>query len=249
MPAASPARQRGANRGALPPHLPRIEMIVDIESDTCPCCSGKLHPIGEDVAEHLDRAGPIPCARLHRPKYACRSCEDVVSGPGPLIEGGIPTEATVAHLLVSKYADHLPLYRQAQIYARQRVVLDRSTLADWVGRAAFLLRPVHERMLAALKSSPQLFADETTAACARSRPGPDEGGPALGSCPRNRPGGGADPPGVVCVYAPHRKAERPIAQLAGFRGILQVEATAATRCWPNAARFAWPYLTLCRQSS
>lgn len=89
----------------------------------------------------------------------------MVQAPAParLIEGGLPADATVAQVLVSKYADHLPLYRQAQILARQGVALDRSTLADWVGRAAFLLRPVHERLLAVLKTSPKLFADETTA--------------------------------------------------------------------------------------
>lgn len=103
---------------------------------------------------------------VRRPKYACRACEEaVVQAPAParLIEGGLPTEATVAQVLVAKYADHLPLYRQAQIYARQGIELDRSTLADWVGRAAFLLRPIHERLLMALKASPKLFADETTA--------------------------------------------------------------------------------------
>jgi transposase len=84
---------------------------------------------------------------VRRPKYACRACTDVgVQAPAParLIEGGLPTEATVAQVLVSKFVDHLPLYRQVQIYARQGIALDRSTLADWVGRAAFLLRPVHE---------------------------------------------------------------------------------------------------------
>ena len=103
---------------------------------------------------------------IRRPKYACRACEDgVVQAPAParLIEGGLPTNGTVAQVLVSKFADHLPLYRQAQIYARQGLTLDRSTLADWVGRAAFHLRPVHERLLAKLKASPKLFADETTA--------------------------------------------------------------------------------------
>src|SRR5438067_6960452 len=98
-----------------------------------------------------------------RPKYACRSCEDgVIQAPAParLIEGGLPTEATVAHVLVSKYADHLPLYRQAQIYARAGIALDRAILADWVGRAAWLLRPVHGRLLLKLKESTKLFADE-----------------------------------------------------------------------------------------
>ena len=101
-----------------------------------------------------------------RPKYACRACEEgVAQAPAParLIEGGLPTEATVAHVLVSKYADHLPLYRQAQIYARQGIDLDRSTLADWVGRAAWHLRPVHERLLEHIRASTKIFADETTA--------------------------------------------------------------------------------------
>src|SRR6185437_11032338 len=128
---------------------------------------GELPRIGEDRSERLDMVpAQFRVLVTRRPKYACRTCEDgVVQAPAParLIEGGLPTEATVAQVLVSKYADHLPLYRQAQIYARQSIELDRSTLADWVGQAAFLLRPVHERLLMALKASPKLFADETTA--------------------------------------------------------------------------------------
>ena len=166
---AKPAvtRKRQINRGALPPHLPREEIVIDVEDKTCPCCGGLKHRIGEDVSERLD---VIP-ARLkvivtRRPKYACRACAgEVAQAPAPerLIENGIPTEALVAHVLVAKYADHTPLYRQAQIYARQGITLDRSTLADWVGRAAFALRPVHARLLEQLKQSTKLFADETTA--------------------------------------------------------------------------------------
>ena len=168
-PAETVARttKRRANRGALPAHLPRIETVIDVESTVCPCCSGPLHRIGEDVSERLDVVpAQVRVLVVRRPKYACRACQDgVVQAPAParLIEGGLPTDATVAQVLVSKYADHLPLYRQAQIYARQGVSLDRSTLADWVGRAAFLLRPVHERLLDTLKASSKLFADETTA--------------------------------------------------------------------------------------
>lgn len=128
------ARRRRRNRGALPTHLPRIETNVDIEYKTCPCCKGLLHQIGEDVSEPLDIV-PAQFRALvtRRPKHACRACEgEVVQAPVPaqLIESGPPTEATVAHVLVSKYADHLPLYRQAQIYGRQGTNLDRSTLAD-----------------------------------------------------------------------------------------------------------------------
>jgi hypothetical protein len=165
-----------------------------------------------------------------------------------LIEGGIPTEATVAQVLVSKYADHLPLYRQAQIYARQGVNLDRSTLADWVGRAAFLLRPVHERLLASLKSSVKLFADETTAPVLDPGRGRTKTGQLFAYARDDRPWGGADPPGVAYVYAPDRKAERPIAHLAGFVGILQVDGYGGYRvlaeknaitlafCWAHVRR-------------
>ena len=160
------AAKRRANRGALPAHLPRIETTIDLDDKTCLCCQGALHRIGEDRSERLD----IVPAQFRvlvtiRPKYACRTCEDGVvqaSAPARLVEGGLPTEATIAQVLVSKYADHLPLYRQAQIYARQSVNLDRSTLADWVGHAAWHLRPLHQRLLDKLKERPKLFADETT---------------------------------------------------------------------------------------
>ena len=221
------AARRRANRGALPAHLPRVEMLVDIESTICPGCSGALHRIGEDVAERLDIVpAQFRVLVVRRPKYACRACEDmVVQAPAParLIEGGLPTEATVAQVLVSKYADHLPLYRQAQIYARQGVNLDRSTLADWVGHAAFLLRPVYQRLLDRLRASPKLFADETTAPVLDPGRGRTKTGQLFAYARDDRPWGGPDPPVVAYVYAPDRKAARPIAHLAGFRGVLQVD--------------------------
>ena len=130
--AATPGARarRKINRGALPAHLPRIETVVDVADQTCPCCSTKMHKIGEDVAERLDVVpAQFRVLVVRRPKYACRSCTGtMVQAPAPprLIEGGLPTEALVAHVIVAKYADHLPLYRQAQIYARQRIDLDRS---------------------------------------------------------------------------------------------------------------------------
>ena len=169
---------------------------------------------------------------VRRPKYACRACENVVvqsPAPARLIEGGLPTEATVAHVLVSKYADHLPLYRQAQIYERQGLRLDRSTLADWVGRAAFHLRPVHERILAHLKSSTKLFADETTAPVLDPGRGRTKTGQLWAYARDDRPWGGTDPPAVAYVYAPDRKASQPIAHLSGFKGVLQVDGYAGYR--------------------
>lgn len=138
-PGTPAAKPRNRNRGALPGHLPRIEETIEPEERAC-ACGAERHVIGEDVTERLD----IVPARFRvivtrRPKYACRSCEDgIVQAPAPawLIPGGLPTEALVAHVLVSKYADHCPLYRQAQIYTRQGIDLDRSTLAAWVGQGS-----------------------------------------------------------------------------------------------------------------
>lgn len=246
------ATKRRANRGALPAHLPRVEMVIDIEDHACPCCRNGLHRIGEDVSERLDIVpAQLRVIVVRRPKYACRACEDVVvqaSAPARLIEGGLPTEATVAQVLVSKYADHLPLYRQAQIYARQGINLDRSTLADWVGRAAWHLRPLHERLLARLKTSPKLFADETTAPVLDPGRGRTKTGQLWAYARDDRPWDGTDPPGVAYVYAPDRKAERPIAHLAGFAGILQVDGYGGYRvladksgatlafCWAHVRR-------------
>jgi transposase len=256
--AAEPKRRakavihRRANRGKLPDHLPRIETILDIENKACPCCASALHVIGEDRAERLDviRAR-FQVLVVRRPRYGCRACEGVVlqaPAPARLIEGGMPTEATVAHVVVAKYADHLPLYRQAQIYARQGVRLDRSTLADWTGRAAFLLRPIHEHLLQTLKASPKLFADETTAPVLDPGRGRTKTGQLWAYARDDRPWGGTDPPAVVYVYAPDRRAARPMAHLADFNGVLQVDgyggyrtvaAKGAVRlafCWAHVRR-------------
>lgn len=246
------ARRRRRNRGALPAHLPRIEAIVDIDDKACPCCKGLLHRIGEDVSERLDIVpAQFRVLVTRRPKYACRACEEgVVQAPAPmrLIEGGLPTEATIAHVLVSKYADHLPLYRQAQIYARQGINLDRSTLADWVGRAAWHLRPVHARLLEHIRASTKIFADETTAPVLDPGRGRTKTGQLWAYARDDRPFGGADPPLAVYVYAQNRKSEQPLAHLSGFTGVVQVDGYAGYRalarknsvslafCWAHVRR-------------
>jgi transposase len=246
------AAQRRRNRGSLAAHLPRIETVIDVADRACPCCRGTLHKIGEDISERLDIIpAQFRVLVMRRPKYGCRACEDVVvqmPAPARLIEGGLPTEATVAQVLVSKYADHLPLYRQSQIYARQGIALDRSTLADWVGRAAFHLRPIHEHLLFRLKASPKLFADETTAPVLDPGRGRTKTGQLWAYARDDRPWGGSDPPGVAYVYAPDRKAERPLSHLDGFTGILQVDGYAGYRvlaernavqlafCWSHVRR-------------
>ena len=224
--ARRPAKPRSTNRGSLPKHLPRIEEIIELESLVCRC-GGCLHCIGEDVSERLD---VIPAQFrvivTRRPKYACRSCTDgVVQAPAParLIPGGMPTEAAVAHVLVSKYADHLPLYRQAQIYSRQGVALDRSTLADWVGRAAFELRPVYDALMADLKRSSKLFMDETRAPVLDPGARKTKTGYFWALARDDRPWSGTAPPGVAFTYAPGRGGLHAERILQGFGGILQVD--------------------------
>jgi transposase len=228
---AAVTRKRNINRGALPLHLPHEEIVIDVADKTCACCGRLKHRIGEDVSERLDVIpAQLKVIVTRRPKFACDGCIGRVSqAPAPerLIENGIPTEAMVAHVLVAKYADHLPLYRQAQIYARQGITLDRSTLADWVGRAAFALRPVHARLLEHLKQSTKLFADETSAPVLDPGRGQTKKGQLWAYARDERPWQGTAPPGVAYVYAPDRKHVRPAEHLAGFRGTLQVDGYGA----------------------
>jgi transposase len=253
--AASPQsksdRQRKTNRGSLPAHLERIEQVVDIENKACPCCGGALHQIGEDVAERLDVV-PTTFRVLvtRRPRYGCRSCESaVVQAPAParIVEGGIPTEALIAQVLVVKYADHLPLYRQAQIYARQGIQLDRSTLADWVGRAAWYLRPLRDHVLERLRRSERLFADETTAPVLDPGRGRTKTGQLWAYARDDRPWDGKDPPMVAYVYAADRKGERAEAHLGDFAGILQMDgyggyAALAKRRQQIQLAFCWSHV-------
>lgn len=247
-------RPRKGNRGSLPAQLERIEQIeqiVDVDNKACPCCGGGLHQIGEDVAERLDVV-PITFRVLvtRRPRYGCRACESaVVQAPAParIVEGGIPTEALIAQVLVAKYADHLPLYRQAQIYARQGIQLDRSTLADWVGRASWYLRPLRDHILGQLRRSERLFADETTAPVLDPGRGRTKTGQLWAYARDDRPWGGIDPPMIAYVYAADRKSERAEAHLGDFTGILQVDgyggyAALAKRQQQITLAFCWAHV-------
>jgi transposase len=204
---ARTARRR-ARRDALPAHLPRVEVTLAPQDTACPCCRAAMTPIGEDVSERLD---VIPAQFrvivTRRPKLACRACPGTVmqtAAPARLIEGGLPTEALVAHILVSRYADHLPLYRQAQMMARQGVALDRSTLAFWVGYAATEVAPVVARLREILLASSRLFADETVVPVLDPGRGRTKQGYFWAIARDDRPWGGTDPPAVAYTYAPGR---------------------------------------------
>ncbi len=187
------------------------------------------------------RPGPVPGPSRKAAEVCLPGLRDMVQAPASarLIEGGLPTEATVAQVLVAKYADHLPLYRQAQIYARQGLDLDRSTLADWVGRAAFLLRPVHERLLARLKQSPKLFADETTAPVLDPGRGRTKTGQLWAYARDDRPWGGTDPPAVAYVYAPDRKANGRSFTSRALPAYSRSTAMPAIESWPSTVTLNW----------
>lgn len=249
-----PARQR--NLGRLPEHLERIEEIVEPDSTDCACGCGAMVCIGEDRSERLD----VVPARFRvivtvRPKYACRTCErGVVQAPAParLIEGALPTEALLAQVLVDKFCDHLPLYRQAQGFARAGIAIDRSTLADWVGKAAFHLRPLADRLSEHLTTSSHLFMDETTLPVLDPGRGKTKTGYLWTLTRDGRGFSGAGPPGVVYVYAPGRGGQHAENILEGFTGTLLVDGyggynrlTRKTRpggviqlahCWAHARR-------------
>ncbi|WP_273727817.1 IS66 family transposase [Brucella gallinifaecis] len=202
------AKPRVINRGSLPKHLPRIEEVIE-----------RLDVVPAQFRVIVTR----------RPQYACRACTDgVVQAPAParLIQAGLPTEATVAHVLVSKYADHLPLYRQTQIMSRQGIDLDRSTLADWVGRAAYELRPVFDALIADLKRSTKLFMDETRAPVLDPGSRKTKTGYFWALARDDRPWGGGAPPSVAFTYAPGRGGHHAGRILQGFSGILQVDGYA-----------------------
>jgi transposase len=248
---AAGTRKRRASRDEKLDHLPHEEVVIEPESKTCPCCGGELHAIGEDVSKRLDKVpAKVRVIVTRRPKYACRTCEktgaDEVAGiiqapaPARLVEGGLPTEAFVADVVVSKYADHLPLYRQSQILARQGVSIERSTLAQWVGAASAELQPLHGHLLGQLKASPKLFCDETRCPVLDPGRGKTKTGYLWAIARDDRPWGSSDPPAVVYAYAPGRGGVHAVKLLDGFTGVLQVDGYAGYNALADPARSGGP---------
>src|SRR3954470_5721461 len=215
------SEKRRAGRGPLPERLPRVEIVVEPEDTACPCCGGAMHVIGEDRSQRLDVVpAQYQVIVTRRPKYACRTCQAaVVQAPAParLIEGGLPTERLVAHVVVAKYADHCPLYRQAQILARQGITIDRSVLAFWTGYAAAEIKPVWRLMREELLRSTKLFVDETTAPVLDPGRGRTKTGYLWALARDDRPWQGGAPPAVVYNYAPGRGGDHAAALAGGLQ--------------------------------
>jgi transposase len=247
------ADKRRADRGALPAHLPRVHVTIEPEDKNCSCCRSPMHVIGEESSQRLD---VIPAQYrvivTHRPKYACRACEQaVVQAPAPerLIKGGLPTEAMVAAVLVAKYAWHSPLYRQAQMLASQGIDIKRSVLAFWVGYAAAELLPLYLRLRELILTSAKIAVDETIAPVLDPGRGHVKKGYFWAIARDDRPWGGPDPPAIAFTYAPGRGAVHALKLLDRYRGVVQCDGYAAYKSIAAAApdeaitlAFCWAHL-------
>lgn len=220
--------RRNGGRRPLPARLPRRD-VVRAEAGACPVCGGVLRQVGEDVTESLDYVpGRFEVIRHVRPAFSCRTCESMVQAPMPAqpIVRGQPGAGLLAHVLVSKYCDHLPLYRQSGIYARDGVRLERATLADWVGKIAGLLRPLVDAVERHVLAAERLHADDTPVPVLAPGAGKTRTGRLWAYLRDERPHGGREPPAVFYRYSPDRKGEHPRAHLASFRGFLQADGYA-----------------------
>jgi transposase len=218
-------------RRPLPASLPReVKLHPPVAPDSpCPQCGGTLRALDEDVSEVLEYVPEhFKVIRHVRPKLSCASCEKIVQAPAPSrpIERGIAGPGLLAHILVSKYCDHQPLYRQSQIYARAGIDLDRSTLAGMVGGSAALLEPLAEAVADHVLQGPKVHADDTPVPVLSPGTGKTKLGRLWTYVRDDRPWGSEAPAAVFFRYSPDRKAERPFEHLRNFRGILQADAYA-----------------------
>ena len=226
----APIRERARpKRKPLPDHLPRQDVVHQPQDDgacTCPACGKGMARLGEDVTEVLDYVpGHFQVIRHIRPKYACGACDAITQAPAPAMPTprGRATPGTLAHLLVAKYCDHLPLYRQSEIYAREGLELDRSTLCDWVGQAAWLLDPVVATIRNHVFAAEKIHGDDTTVPVLAPGLGRTSTGRLWVYVRDDRPFLGAAPPAAAYFYSPDRGGKHPAAHMAGFNGFLQAD--------------------------
>lgn len=238
-------------RRALPDHLPRQTQRHEPKESTCPDCGGALHKLGEDISEMLEYVpASFLVVRHVRPKLSCTKCDRIVQAAAPSrpIERGVAGPGLLAHVLVSKYADHLPLYRQSEIYARQGVELERSTLAGWVGGTSELLQPLVESLRRYVMAGGKLHADDTPVPVLAPGNGKTRTGRLWTYVRDDRPAGDESAPAAWFAYSPDRKGEHPERHLREFRGTLQADAYAGfnrlyengriqeAACWAHVRR-------------
>lgn len=241
---AAPTASRRPKRQVLPPELARVTTVHEPASCQCASCGGSLVKIGEQVSEKLD-VKPIELfvRREVYPQYACRACECVVAEPvaPAVIDRGMAAPGLLAQIVVQKYVDHLPLYRQEAIYARHGISLPRSTLAEWIGRIGLALQPLVEALRERLRASPVLHADETPV----SQLDPGAGRAKRAYLFVYRTAGPS--PVVVFDYGPSRAGKHAATFLGDWKGALMVDDYAGYKalfaqgitelgCWAHARR-------------
>ncbi len=249
-PAEKPIRQE------LPSHLPREVNVHEApvaSGCTCPDCGGALRAMGEDVTEVMER---IPerfmVVRHVRPKFGCASCEKVIQAPAAKrpFAGGMAGASVIAHVLVSKFCDHTPLYRQNQIYARDGVEIPRSTQSEWVGQATALFNPLVDAVMRHILGGYKVHADDTPVPVLCPGRGTTKTGRLWVYVRDDRNSADHTPPAVLFRYSPDRKAIYPNRHLESFKGILQADAYAGfnplyerahdplleAACWAHARR-------------
>jgi transposase len=221
------------------------------DTPCCPACGGKLERLGEDVSEQLDYVpASFRVIRHVRPKFACTHCDTLVQADAPSrpIARGVAGAGLLAHVLVAKYADHLPLYRQSEMYAREGVDLSRSTLADWVGQCHTLLRPLVDELKRHVLAAEKLHADDTPVPVLAPGQGQTKTGRLWTYVRDDRASADDSPPAAWFAYSPNRRGEHPRAHLKEFEGILQADAFAGyaplyasgkvreAACWAHVRR-------------
>ena len=238
-------------RRPLPVHLPREVREMRPKETVCPDCGGVLKHLGEDVSEVLEYVpAEFKVIRQVRPKLACSRCDRIVQAEAVSrpIARGMAGPGLLAHVLASKYCDHLPLYRQSEIYARAGVELDRATLADWVGSASALLEPLVATLRRHVMNAEKLHADDTPVPVLAPGLGKTKTGRLWTYVRDDRPAADPTPPAVWFAYSPDRKGEHPERHLRDFRGLLQADAYAGfnhlyeggriqeVACWAHVRR-------------
>src|SRR5881227_2764172 len=215
-------------RRPLPEHLPREDMIHPAPC-TCPTCGGALRRIGEEITETLDYVpGRFKVIRHIREKLSCRACDTVIAALAPdhVIARGRAAAGLLAHVVVSKYDDHLPLYRQAEIFAREGVNLETSTLSGWVGATSAALAPLIDALTADTMASDTLHVDDTPVPVLAPGTGKTKTGRLWTYVRDERPFAGARPPAALFFYSADRKGAHPRAHLKDFRGVIHADGYA-----------------------
>lgn len=228
-PGPSKPKRAPRPRKSFAAHLERVEVIIEPEVPAG-CEDLERVLIGEDVSERLDvTPAKFRVIVTRRPKYAYKGWDGIVQAAAParIIESGIPTEALLAQIAVAKYADGLPLYRQEAIYARDRVEIDRTQMAQWMGKIGFELEPLAEHILARIKQGERIFADETTLPTLAPGSGKTKTAYLWAYVRDDRPFGGSGPPMVAYRFEDSRAGDCVARHMDGYRGILQVDGYAA----------------------